>query len=49
MSENTKDQNTISRRDMLKTSAALAAAPMFFTKGAYAKDFTNNPVSVQNL
>jgi hypothetical protein len=34
---------------MLKTSAALAAAPMFFTKGAYAKDFTNNPVPIQNL
>ncbi|MDC0407281.1 MAG: ABC transporter substrate-binding protein [Candidatus Thioglobus sp.] len=49
MSKNKKDQNTISRRDMLKTSAALAAAPMFFTKGAYAgahsKNFTNNPGS----
>jgi hypothetical protein len=34
---------------MLKTSAALAAAPMFFTKGAYAKDFTNNPARFEDL
>lgn len=42
-----KDQNSgVSRRSLLRTSAAFSAAggmPMFFSREAWAKDFVNNP------
>ena len=42
------DTKNWNRRDVMKASAAFAAAgaaPMFFTKDAWAKDFRNNPAN----
>jgi ABC-type branched-subunit amino acid transport system substrate-binding protein len=38
------NKHTVTRRQALKTGAAISVAPMFFTKGVWAaNDFTNNP------
>jgi len=37
------NKHTITRRQAIKTGAAISVAPLMFSKGAWAADFTNNP------
>tara|TARA_B100001079_G_scaffold271554_1_gene289517 strand:- start:38 stop:1378 length:1341 start_codon:yes stop_codon:yes gene_type:complete len=37
------NKNIITRRQAIKTGAAISVAPMVFSKGAYAANFTNDP------